>query len=155
MEKFLIFILLAFISANISDERFYNHKYSKWNAEKFLTGKFVNNLGSKCNLIAKHGKLTGSYSSKPSRGTLVEKSFPISGVYTPVEDGVLLSFIVTFEMEGKNQQGLKKVSTATWNGKIFSNQKSFKMNWLLVSNQNDENEWYATNVGQDQFTKVK
>lgn len=29
-----------------------------WSAEKFLTGKFENNLGSHCNLVAKEGKIT-------------------------------------------------------------------------------------------------
>ena len=93
-----------------------------WSAEGFLNGKFTNNLGSNCTLIAK--------------------------------DGVLLSFIVTYKMEGSNNEGLEKFSTAAWNGKIYSNKNSFKMNWLLVSNQTEENEWFATNLGQDHFTKV-
>lgn len=125
-----------------------------WSAEGYLNGKFTNNLGSNCTLIAKDGIITGTYSTKPSRGKLTQDNFPIHGTYIPVKDGVLLSFIVTYKMEGLNNDGLEKFSTATWNGKVYSNKNSFKLNWLLVSNQTEENEWFATNLGQDHFTKV-
>ena len=31
--------------------------------------------------------------------------------------------------------------------------KEFKMNWLLNSNESEEEEWGATNIGQDLFVK--
>ena len=43
-------------------------KSNEWSAEEFLTGEFENNLGSHCKLIAKDGKITGEYFTKPSRG---------------------------------------------------------------------------------------
>lgn len=150
--KFIFFIFSLILLTLVSSNKFED---KEWSPEKFLTGKFINNLGSKCNLIAKDGKISGTYITKPSRGTLIEKKHQIYGTYTPVEDGVLLSFIVTFKMEGKNKEGLKKISTASWNGKAYSNEKSFRMNWLLVSNERKNNEWTATNLGQDHFTKIK
>ena len=126
---------------------------SNWSAEKFLTGEFENNLGSHCKLIAKDGKITGEYFTKPSRGKLIQPGFPINGIYTPVKDGALLTMIVTYKIEGIKENGLERYSQATWNGKVYSSKKDFKMNWLLLSNESEENEWAATNLGQDLFVK--
>ena len=126
---------------------------SNWSAEKFLTGEFENNLGSHCKLIAKDGKITGEYFTKPSRGKLIQPGFPVNGIYTPVKDGALLTMIVTYKIEGVKENGLERYSQATWNGKVYASKKDFKMNWLLLNNEDENNEWAATNLGQDHFTK--
>ena len=126
---------------------------NEWSAEEFLTGEFENNLGSHCKLLAKEGKITGEYFTKPSRGKLIQPGFPINGVYTPVKDGALVSMIVTFKMEGGDE--LEKYSQVTINGKVYASKKDFKMNWLLNKNSNEQDEWSATNIGQDQFVKIK
>ena len=128
-------------------------KSNEWSAEEFLTGEFENNLGSHCKLIAKDGKITGEYFTKPSRGKLIQPGFPINGVYTPVKDGALLTMIVTYKLEGVKENGLEKYSQAAWNGKVYAAKKDFKMNWLLVCNEDEKNEWAATNLGQDHFVK--
>lgn len=125
-----------------------------WSAEEFLTGEFKNNLGSHCKLSAKDGKISGEYFTKPSRGELIQPGFPVTGVYTPVKDGVLLSMIVTYKIKGEKQNGLERFSQATWNGKVYASKNDFKMNWLLLCNEDEENEWFATNIGQDHFTKL-
>ncbi len=124
-----------------------------WSAEEFLTGEFENNLGSHCKLVAKEGKITGEYFTKPSRGKLIQPGFPVNGVYTPVKDGALLTMIVTYKIEGEKENGLEKYSQAAWNGKVYASKKDFKMNWLLLSNESEQNEWSATKLGQDHFTK--
>ena len=124
---------------------------SNWSAEKFLTGEFENNLGSHCKLIAKDGKITGEYFTKPSRGKLIQPGFPINWIYTPVKDGALISMIVTFKMDGNND--LEKFSQVTLNGKVYSSRNNFKLDWLLNRNENEENEWSAMNIGQDHFVK--
>ena len=126
---------------------------AKWVAEEFLTGEFENNLGSYCKLIAKDGKISGEYFTKPARGKLIQPGFPVNGIYTPVKDGALLTMIVTYKIEGVKENGLERYSQATWNGKVYSSKKDFKMNWLLLCNESEENEWTATNLGQDHFTK--
>ena len=63
--------------------------------------------------------------------------------------------IVTYKMEGENSNGLERFSQAAWNGKVYASRKDFKMNWLLNSNVNKEDEWSATNLGQDHFIKLK
>ena len=126
---------------------------SNWSAEEFLTGEFENNLGSHCKLIAKDGKITGEYFTKPSRGKLIQPGFPINGVYTPVKDGALLTMIVTYKLEGVKENGLEKYSQAAWNGKVYSSRNNFKLDWLLNRNENEENEWSAMNIGQDHFVK--
>ena len=126
---------------------------SNWSAEKFLTGEFENNLGSHCKLIAKDGKITGEYFTKPSRGKLIQPGFPINGVYTPVKDGALVTMIVTYKLEGVKENGLEKYSQAAWKGKVYAAKKDFKMNWLLVCNEDEKKEWAATNLGQDHFVK--
>ena len=126
-----------------------------WSAEEFLTGEFENNLGSHCKLVAKDGKITGEYFTKPSRGKLIQPGFPVNGIYTPVKDGALVSMIITFKMEGEKEKGLEKYSQVVNNGKVYAFKKKFKMNWLLMSNENEKNEWFATSVGQDHFKKIK
>ena len=128
---------------------------SNWSAEEFLTGEFENNLGSHCKLVAKDGKITGEYFTKPSRGKLIQPGFPVNGIYTPVKDGALVSMIITFKMEGEKEKGLEKYSQVVNNGKVYAFKKKFKMNWLLMSNENEKNEWFATSVGQDHFKKIK
>jgi len=132
-----------------------SEKRLAWSAEEFLTGEFKNNLGSHCNLIAKDGKISGEYFTKPSRGKLIQQGFPITGVYTPVKDGALLTMIVTYKMEGEKSNGLEKFSQVAWNGKVYSSKKDFKMNWILNVNEREEDEWSATNLGQDHFIKLK
>ena len=132
-----------------------SEKRLAWSAEEFLTGEFKNNLGSHCNLIAKDGKISGEYFTKPSRGKLIQQGFPITGVYTPVKDGALLTMIVTYKMEGEKSNGLEKFSQVAWNGKVYASKKDFKMNWILNVNEREEDEWSATNLGQDHFTKTK
>ena len=126
-------------------------KSNEWSAEKFLTGEFENNLESHCKLIAKDGKITGEYFTKPSRGKLIQPGFPINGIYTPVKDGALISMIVTFKMDGNND--LEKFSQVTLNGKVYSSRNNFKLDWLLNRNEKEENEWSAMNIGQDHFVK--
>ncbi len=126
---------------------------TNWSAEKFLTGEFENNLGSHCKLTAKDGKITGEYFTKPSREPLTQPGFPVNGIYTPVKDGALLTMIVTYKMVGEKPNGLEKFSQAAWNGKVYSSKKDFKMNWLLLCNESEQNEWAATNIGQDHFVK--
>lgn len=120
-----------------------------------LTGVFVNNLGSHCKLFAKDGVIKGQYFTKPSRGKLIKDGFPITGSYTKVKDGVLITMNVIFIMEGKNEDGLEMLSHVTWNGKVYKNKNEFKLNWLNTSNQIKEKEWTSTLVGQDIFTKKK
>ena len=92
---------------------------TNWSAEEFLTGEFVNNLGSHCKLIAKDGKLSGEYFTKPSRGKLIQPGFPIYGIYTPVKDGALISMIITYKMEGEKPNWIEKISQTTKNGKVL------------------------------------
>ena len=128
---------------------------TNWSAEEFLTGEFENNLGSHCKLLAKDGKITGEYFTKPSRGQLVQPGFPVNGIYTPVKDGALVTMIVVYKIVGENKDGLERFSHATWNGKVYSKKSDFKLNWLLNSNQVEDSEWFATNLGQDHFKKIK
>ena len=139
----LVFCLLISLNAE-----------TNWSAEKFLTGKFKNNLGSHCNLVAKDGKITGEYFTKPSRGKLIQPGFPVTGIYTPVKDGALLTMIVTYKIEGEKPKGLERFSLYVWNGKVYASKNDFKLNWLLNCNEAEEDEWGATNIGQDHFTKI-
>ena len=148
MKIIIFLILLISIFSN-------SYLNQNWTAENFLTGEFENNLGSHCKLEAKDGKITGEYFTKPSRAELVQPGFPVTGVYTPVEDGALVTMNVVFKMVKEKEDDLEVISHTTWNGKIYSNKKQFKLTWLINSNQKEENEWFSTNVGQDLFFKVK
>ena len=127
---------------------------SNWSAEEYLTGEFKNNLGSYCKLVAKDGKLTGEYFTKPARGKLIQPGFPITGIYTPVKDGALISMIITYKMEGEKPNGQEKISQTCKNGKVYSSKNKFALHWLLNCNESEENEWSAFNVGVDYFVKI-
>jgi len=127
---------------------------SNWSAEEFLTGKFTNNLGSHCNLTAKDGIITGEYFTQVYKGKLNKPSFPVTGVYTPVKDGALVSLIVTYKLEGEKSNGLENFSQCTWNGKVYSSKKDFKLNWILLCNEKEDNEWSSSIINQDHFTKI-
>ena len=58
-------------------------------------------------------------------------------------------------MEGEKEKGLEKFSQMVNNRKVYAFKKKFKMNWLLMNNENEKNEWLVTNVGQDYFKKIK
>ena len=146
--KFLALIFLFICTLKISSQE------KQWTPEEFLTGKFENNLGSYCILKSSNGKITGEYFTKPSRGKLIKKGFPVYGLYTPVKDGALISINTVFEMEGENEDGLEKITHANMIGKIYANKNTFKLNWLITSNQIEDKEWSSTNVGQDIFAKV-
>lgn len=49
-------------------------------------------------------------------------------------------------MESESEDGLEKISHSNWIGKIYANKNTFKLNWLLTSNQVEDNEWSSTNV---------
>ena len=67
-------------------------------------------------MVAKDGKITGEYFTKPSRGKLIQPGFPVNGIYTPVKDGALLTMIVTYKIEGQKTNGLERYSQCAWNG---------------------------------------
>ena len=49
---------------------------------------------------------------------------------------------------------MEKFSQTTKNGKVYASEKDFNLNWILNSNETEENEWGPLNIGVDQFTKV-
>ena len=105
--------------------------------------------------MAKDGKLSGEYFTKPSRGKLVQPGFPIYGIYTPVKDCALVSMIITYKMEGEKPNGLEKFSQTTKNGKVYASRNDFDLKWLLNCNESEENKWAAFSVGVDHFQKLK
>ena len=62
--------------------------------------------------------------------------------------------IVTYKTKGEKENDLERFSQAVWNGKIYDSKNDFKMNWLLLCNENEENKWFATNLGQDHFIRL-
>ena len=116
--KFIVLIIFFICTLKISSQE------KQWTPEEFLTGKFKNNLGSHCILKSSNGKITGEYFTKPSRGKVIKKGFPVYGLYTPVKDGALISINTVFEMEGENEDGLEKISHAIWVGKIYANKNT-------------------------------
>lgn len=63
--------------------------------------------------------------------------------------------IVTYQIKGEKENGLERYSQCCWNGKVYEKEKIFKMNWLLLCNEAKEDEWFSTNLGQDQFEKIE
>ena len=54
----------------------------------------------------------------------------------------------------EKEKGLEKFSQKVNNGKVYVFKKKFKMNRLLMNNENEKNEWLGKSIGQDYFRKL-
>lgn len=112
--------------------------------DNVLTGEWINELGSKANIIAKKdGEILGDYTTAVGNVN-TSKAFKIKGLWTDTgSHGVMVSFVVNWN---------ENYGITTWNGQLYDKKYIHTM-WLLRVPTNYKNSWSATRIGQDVFVK--
>jgi hypothetical protein len=62
--------------------------------------------------------------------------------------------IITYKIVGEKANGFGNFNQTDKNGKVCASKNDFNLNWILKSNENNENEWEVFNIRIDHFTKV-
>ncbi|MFT7836988.1 avidin/streptavidin family protein [Saccharothrix sp. BKS2] len=118
-----------------------------------ITGSWYNQLGSEMVITAgPGGTLTGTYESAVGNA---ENTYVLRGRYDtqPLATGAgtTLGWTVTYRNSYRNAH-----STATWSGQYFGGaQERIVTHWLLTSSTLPADEWSATRVGKDSFSRVE
>ncbi|XP_015922245.1 uncharacterized protein [Parasteatoda tepidariorum] len=115
-----------------------------------LSGLWRNQLGSNMTIIHRtNGKITGEYSTAvESKLNAAVVTSNITGTFTSLDDGSLLSFTVLFN-RGK--------SLTTWVGQclVCDDEEVLFTSWVLRSYiQKSPDRWMSTRVNQDVFKRV-
>ncbi|MFC6092996.1 avidin/streptavidin family protein [Saccharothrix lopnurensis] len=117
-----------------------------------ITGTWFNQLGSKLVVTAEpDGDLAGTYESAVGNA---ESTYVLNGRYdtAPLTTGAgtTLGWTVTWRNAYRNAH-----STTTWSGQYFAGaQERIVTHWLLTSSTLPADEWGATRVGKDTFTRT-
>lgn len=118
-----------------------------------ITGTWYNQLGSKMVVTARvGGSLAGTYESAVGNA---ENTYVLRGRYDtePLTTGAgtTLGWTVNWRNDYRNAH-----STATWSGQYFGGaQERIVTHWLLTSSTLPADEWGATRVGKDTFTRAQ
>ncbi len=116
-----------------------------------LIGKYQNELGSTMDITKSDGStFSGMYHTKvSSNGTALDA--PVAGEYNAATrtEGTV-SFAVNWRFVDDKKL---KISTTSWNGLVRSD-GSMHTTWLLTAYCDQEDEWAATTIGKDLFTKL-
>jgi hypothetical protein len=117
-----------------------------------IAGTWYNELGSVMTLsITSNGSLSGTYCSAVGDA---HANYPLVGLYdvAPTSGGQAVGWTVAW----LNQYG-NSHSATSWTGQYQTdpktNQEELYTFWLLVSEKSPTQDWSATNVGQDTFTR--
>jgi hypothetical protein len=122
-------------------------------AEEYLTGKWRNNLNSETVLNAANGLINGTYQTGVATAAAATLPPPltVTGRYQQVDDGILLSLSVIWEL---NINDTKDYSITSWTGKAYFGEFKFKLTWILCRNKTKNSEWENHLVGEDTFVKI-
>jgi hypothetical protein len=106
-----------------------------------LSGVWTNQLGSKVNMTASEGVLTGMYQSAVGKA---EGGYPLHGGYTCKG---ALSFAVAWQNAMKGDSG----SATAWSGRVRSD-GALETTWTLTRTGVDQ--WASVTTNQDTFKKA-
>lgn len=119
-----------------------------------ISGTWYNELGSVMTIsTASDGSLSGTYCSAVGEAQF---TYPLVGRFdvAPSSGGQSLGWTVAWW----NQYG-NSHSTTSWTGQYQidpnTNEEEIYTLWLLVAEKSPSQDWSATNVGQDTFTRTQ
>jgi len=116
-----------------------------------LNGTWYNELGSKMTLEEGQGDITGTYQTAVGD---VEGIYGLVGQVdiSPYSFSQAVSWTVVWNNQYKNSH-----STTAWAGQYQLNEETGEEEvytfWLLVNETESENDWQATQIGQDTFSR--
>ncbi len=119
----------------------------------FFSGVWYNELGSEMQLSASGGQVSGIYMTSVGYAS---GDYTISGRYneTPSSGGQALGWAVAWDNPYINSH-----SATAWSGQYqtdpTTNAEEIGTFWLLTSETDPDDDWAATQIGQDTFTRQK
>lgn len=119
-----------------------------------ISGTWFNELGSKMNLVASGGQLSGQYATAVGNASGL---YDLSGRYNTVPasgTGQAAGWAVAWQNPYLNSH-----SATGWSGQYQINpdtgQEEIYTLWLLASEATPSQDWGSTRVGQDTFTRTQ
>lgn len=117
-----------------------------------LTGNWINELGSTMVIDqVANGVITGSYSTAVSSTGCAQGSFTLVGSTDTDSGGEAVAFSVCW-VNSTSQCA----SVTAWSGQAqtINGEDQILVFWLLTVESPAAQDWYATHVGQDVFTRT-
>jgi hypothetical protein len=118
-----------------------------------LEGTWHNELGSTMVIDqVRDGGFSGSYSTAVSPTGSTQGEFQLVGRTDVDSGGEALAFLVCWQNDVSNRH-----SVTAWSGQAqtINGQDQITAMWLLTLETSPEQDWYATHVGHDVFTRVQ
>lgn len=116
-------------------------------ASRLLEGSWVNQLGSELYLEADpEGAIRGTFSNHAGWG--LHEACAVYGVCDPSSSGLdtVLGFVVLWPAAH---------TQTAWSGQYHADDDTIRATWLMTTETEPEDEWRATIVGQDIFTRAR
>jgi hypothetical protein len=118
-----------------------------------LEGTWHNELGSTMVIDwVKDGGFTGTFTTAVSPAGTAQGGFQLVGRTDVDGGGEAVAFLVCWQNEMSNRH-----SVTAWSGQAqrVAGQDQITAMWLLTVETVPEQDWYATHVGHDVFTRVQ
>jgi len=115
-----------------------------------ISGIWYNELGSMMELSVSGNMIKGKYQTKVGSAPGI---YPLTGyLNAPNPDGIAVGWTVLWNNQLGNKQSL-----TSWAGQyqLVSGVEEIYTFWLLVRELAHAEDWSATNIGQDTFTRNK
>jgi hypothetical protein len=117
-----------------------------------ITGTWYNELGSTMEIAISLGTVEGSYTTAVSSSACAQGSFNLLGTTDTDTGGQAVAFSVCW----KNATSQQCNSVTAWSGQAQTINGIDQINafWLLTVETSPDQDWFATHVGQDVFTRT-
>jgi len=118
-----------------------------------IKGTWYNELGSKMVIDpVSNGQITGTYVTAVSSTGCAKGNFGLVGLTDTDTGGEAVAFVVRWQNDNSNCE-----SVTAWSGQAQTVNGEDQINafWLLTVESAPDQDWYATHVGQDVFTRVQ
>lgn len=118
-----------------------------------ISGTWYNELGSTMNIDpVANGQVTGSYITAVSETACAQGSFRLVGFTDTDSEGEAVGFVVIWENDTS-----ECASVTAWSGQaqVINGGEQITAFWLLTVESTSDQDWYATHVGQDTFTRTQ
>ncbi len=146
-------VLLTFLLASVAVARAESSHSTSWSTGTNLTGKYVNTLGSRMQLIC-----TGSEGAAQLSGTYFSAvgnaagTYPLTGYATSCDSSAVGGFSVAWI----NEQNGNSHSATSWSFSADHYDKPpmvLQAYWTMVHATSNSDAWSATNLGFDLFAQ--
>lgn len=117
-----------------------------------IQGTWYNELGSTMviNPVA-NGQVTGTYTTAVSSTGCAQGSFTLVGRTDTDTAGEGVGFVVNWK---NNQADCESVTAWSGQAQTINGEDQINAFWLLTVESAPDQDWYATHVGQDVFTRT-